>query len=208
MSYLERLRGGDSEKRPPPVLQELQKGPADSGKRPPSALQELQKAPSYSFCSGHGAYFQKSDPAALTPPAALPWPAELTDALKRVSAAFEWTRQDIADFCRWARLSPEALARASEFLRTEAAKLPPPGVTERRRAVVAMLADDPTLRVAWTCADDGASDPVLLTLAVRGKGACEIAIPRARFDAFALLREVERHGELSMASNSRPGDSQ
>ena len=164
MSYLERLRGGDSEKRPPSVLQELQKGPADSGKRPPPALQELQKAPSYSFCSSHGAHFQKSDPAAPCehcgcgsywhaadgwhceactpapagvtrwlhvsggrpaplPPPALPWPAELTAALKRVSVHFEWTRADIADFCRWARRSPQALADAGEFLRTECAKL-------------------------------------------------------------------------------------
>lgn len=58
------------------------------------------------------------------PPPALPWPAELTDALKRVSVHFEWSRQDIADFCRWARRSPQALADAGEFLRAEWAKLP------------------------------------------------------------------------------------
>ncbi|MGE0810549.1 MAG: hypothetical protein AB7I42_28920 [Bradyrhizobium sp.] len=57
------------------------------------------------------------------PPPALPWPADLTEALKRVATAFEWTRQDIADFCRWARRSQEALADAGEFLRAECAKL-------------------------------------------------------------------------------------
>lgn len=58
------------------------------------------------------------------PAPALPWPADLADALQRVSMHFEWTRADIADFCRWARRSPEALADAAEFLRTEYAKLP------------------------------------------------------------------------------------
>lgn len=142
--------------------------------------------------------------AGQTPPTALPWPAELSDIARRVADHFEWTAADRRDFVAWARRSPKALADAGEFLRAEVAKLPPPGVTERRRAVLAMLADDPTLRVAWTCADDGESDPVLLTLAIRGRAACELAIPRAKFDAFALLREVERHSELAMANNHTP----
>jgi len=50
---------------------------------------------------------------------------------------------------------------------------------------VDMLAADPALRVAWTCADDGA-DPVRLVVAIRGAGCCELAIPRAKFDALAL----------------------
>lgn len=58
------------------------------------------------------------------PPPAVPWPAELTAALKRVSTHFEWSRADIADFCRWARRSPHALADAADFLRVECAKLP------------------------------------------------------------------------------------
>lgn len=62
-------------------------------------------------------------PAPLPAPA-VPWPAELTADLRRVSTAFEWSRQDIADFCRWARRSPEALADAAAFLHNEAAKLP------------------------------------------------------------------------------------
>lgn len=55
------------------------------------------------------------------PPPALPWPPELTDTLRRVAEHFEWSRQDIADFCRWARRSPEALADAAESLRGWAA---------------------------------------------------------------------------------------
>lgn len=60
---------------------------------------------------------------AARPPPAVPWPAELTDALKRVSTYFEWSRADIAEFCRWAQRSPQALADAGAFLRAEMAKL-------------------------------------------------------------------------------------
>ena len=55
------------------------------------------------------------------PAPALPWPPELTDTLRRVAEHYEWTRQDIADFCRWARRSPEALADAAKSLRGWAA---------------------------------------------------------------------------------------
>ena len=61
--------------------------------------------------------------AAPMPPPVLPWPAELTDALKRVSTYFEWSHADIAEFCRWAQRSPQALADAGAFLRAEMAKL-------------------------------------------------------------------------------------
>ena len=114
-----------------------------------------------------------------------PWPADLGALLRRVATAFEWTRQDVADFVAWARRSPEGLADARAFLEAECAKLPAPGLSDRRRVVLDMLAADPALRVAWTCADDG-GDPVVLTLAVRGVGTCELAIPRERFDALVL----------------------
>jgi hypothetical protein len=60
---------------------------------------------------------------AATPPPALPWPPELTEALKRVSTAFEWSRSDVADFTRWARRDAQALDDAARFLRRELDKL-------------------------------------------------------------------------------------
>lgn len=125
-------------------------------------------------------------------PPAVPWPAELAADLRRVAAAFDWTDQDRREFIAWARRSPGALADARELLAAAVAKLPPPGLDARRGEVLARLADDPALRVAWTCADDGESDPVLLTLAIRGKGTCELAIPRAGFDALALPFLIEQ----------------
>lgn len=136
-------------------------------------------------------------PPAPRPPA-LPWPPGLTADLRRVAAAFEWTDADRRGFIAWARRSAQGLADAGAFLAAEAAKLPPPGLEDRRAEVLALLADDPALRVAWTCADDGESDPVLLTLALRGRGTCELAIPRAGFDALALpqlIGELVERGE-------------
>lgn len=37
-------------------------------------------------------------------------------------------------------------------------------------------------------------DDVILTVAIRGLGTCELAIPKAKFDPWRLLELVERHG--------------
>lgn len=113
------------------------------------------------------------------------WPADLDALLRRVSTAFEWSSTDRRDFVAWSRRSPEGIQDARAFLLAECAKLPAPGLSDRRRVVLDMLAADPTIRHAWTCADDGA-DPVILTLAVRGTGTCDLAVPRERFDALSL----------------------
>jgi hypothetical protein len=34
---------------------------------------------------------------------------------------------------------------------------------------------------------------VILTLAIRGKAACELRIPKSRYDAFVLLDLIEKH---------------
>ena len=120
-----------------------------------------------------------------------PWPRDLDSLLRRVSVAFEWTQQDVADFRQWARRSPEGLSDARAFLEHEAAKLPAPGLSDHRRVVQDMLAADPSITYAWTCADDG-SDPVTLTLAIRGKGTCELAIPRERFAALELPQLIDQ----------------
>lgn len=126
-----------------------------------------------------------------TPRPVAAWPADLNALLLRVATAFEWSDTDRRDFVAWARRSPEGLADARAFLEHEAAKLPAPGLSDRRRAVLDMLKADPALRAAWTCADTG-GDPVVLTLAVRGAGTCELAIPREHFDALGLPGLINR----------------
>lgn len=119
------------------------------------------------------------------------WPTDLDSLLRRVSTAFEWSDQDRRDFVAWARRDQQGIDDARQFLQHECDKLPQPGLSDRRRTVLDMLEADPAVNYAWTCADDGA-DPVRLTLAVRGRGTCELAIPRERFDALGLPMLIDK----------------
>ena len=86
-----------------------------------------------------------------------------------------------------ARIATVAVANSPEVK----AATPDPATEARRQRVLAMLADNPALRLAVVC--DGAGDPVPVAVAIRDKGSVEILIPAARFDPFALLELVERH---------------
>ncbi|HEY9224621.1 MAG TPA: hypothetical protein VIP27_10780 [Variovorax sp.] len=116
----------------------------------------------------------------------VPRPTDLSPLLRRVSIARRWSDVEREHFVQWARRSQQGIDDARATLEAEAADLPKPGMAERRREVLAMLAADPDLRVAWTCDDSAEADPVVLTLAVRGAGTCELAIPRDRFSALEL----------------------
>ena len=70
--------------------------------------------------------------------------------------------------------------------------LPDKAAQARRQRVLAKLAANPALRLAVVC--DAEGDPVSVAVAIRDKGTCEVLIPAARFDPFALLDLVERHG--------------
>lgn len=88
-----------------------------------------------------------------------------------------------------------ALIRAhkSEILAALAAAPPPDLAAEaRRQRVLTMLAERPHIRYA-VVVDDPDTDPVLLAVAVRDVGTCELAIPREKYDPFLLLDLVERH---------------
>ena len=63
----------------------------------------------------------------------------------------------------------------------------------RRERVLAILAEHPGIRYA-VVVDNPDADPVTVALAIRGVGTCELAIPAANYDAFALLAMIERHG--------------
>ena len=90
-----------------------------------------------------------------------------------------------------AGLAALALANPTE---AKIESLPDPAAEGRRQRVLAMLADNPALRLAVVC--DGQGDPVPVAVAIRDKGTCEVLIPAARFDPFALLELVERHATI------------
>ena len=90
-----------------------------------------------------------------------------------------------------AGLAALSLANPTEA-KTES--LPDPATEDRRHRVLVMLADNPALRLAVVC--DGRGDPVPVSVAIRDNGTCEVLIPAAGFDPFALLELVERHATI------------
>ncbi len=69
----------------------------------------------------------------------------------------------------------------------------PTPADERIEKMIAKLEADPGLRYAMKTHTEIDPDAVILTLAIRGKGACELRIPKSRYDAFALLELIEKH---------------
>jgi hypothetical protein len=64
---------------------------------------------------------------------------------------------------------------------------------DRRTRVLAMLAEYPNIRRP-VVVDNADSDPVLVAVGIRDLATFELAIPAAKFDAFALLALIERYG--------------
>lgn len=64
---------------------------------------------------------------------------------------------------------------------------------ERLEKVIAKLASAPDLRYAMETHLDADLDAVILSLAIRGKAACELRIPKSRYDAFVLIELIEQH---------------
>ncbi len=64
---------------------------------------------------------------------------------------------------------------------------------ERTSKMIAKLEGDPGLIYAMQTHDDVEPDAVILTLAIRGKGACELRIPKSRYDGIELLELIDKH---------------
>lgn len=57
-----------------------------------------------------------------------------------------------------------------------------------------MLAERPGVRYAVLTDTETDPEAVILALAIRGVGTCELRIPREKYDAFLLLDLIEKHG--------------
>jgi hypothetical protein len=66
-----------------------------------------------------------------------------------------------------------------------------PAAEGRRQEVLAMLVKEPNIQYAITSNDESESDAMIVTLAIRGKGTCELRIPKDRYDGLALLQLVD-----------------
>lgn len=66
--------------------------------------------------------------------------------------------------------------------------------TERRRhQVLVMLEETPTARIAVVTDDRAERDTVIVTIAIRGKGTCDVRIPRHKYDGPRLLDLIQKH---------------
>ncbi len=56
-----------------------------------------------------------------------------------------------------------------------------------------MLAENPNTTYAFTSDDETDAEYVIITLAIRGKAACDLRIPRSRYDGFKVMDLIEQH---------------
>ena len=77
------------------------------------------------------------------------------------------------------------------FLNAEAVNNDP---AERRRCeVLAMLEANPRITHAIVTDDEAEADCVIVTVAIRGIGTCDLRIPREKYDGLAVLQLIEEH---------------
>ncbi len=103
---------------------------------------------------------------------------------------------DKAAMNRWLAVIREHKAEIIDVLKVgtgDTATDPMTPADARLGKVIDKLHADTGLRYAMEAHIDADPDAVILTLAIRGKGACELRIPKSRYDAVALLELIEKH---------------
>lgn len=93
-----------------------------------------------------------------------------------------------------ARVATVAVAESRNAANDAPDTLPDPAAEARRRRVLDMLAQRPDTRYAVVTDSEAEQDAVILALAIRGAGTCELRIPKAKYDGTLLLDLIERHG--------------
>jgi hypothetical protein len=88
---------------------------------------------------------------------------------------------------------PVEVACCTQATHAEILEQQPNSSDERIKMVAAQLESDPGLRVCVETHDNAEPEAVILTLAIRGKGACELRIPKSRYDGITLLELIEKH---------------
>lgn len=73
----------------------------------------------------------------------------------------------------------------------------------RHQRVEEMLASNPTLKYA-VLMDDATTNPVLVTVGIRGLATFDMEIPKANYDGLALLQILEEHS----TEETTPGNTQ
>ena len=76
----------------------------------------------------------------------------------------------------------------------DASALPDLAMEARRQRVLAMLGERPGVRYALLTDTKADQNAVILALAIRDVGTCELRVPRVKFDPFVLLDLIAQHG--------------
>jgi len=63
---------------------------------------------------------------------------------------------------------------------------------QRREKVLRMLAENPGTQRAFVTDTESDPDNVIMTMAIRDAGTCEILIPQGKYDPFAVLEVIEK----------------
>jgi hypothetical protein len=69
----------------------------------------------------------------------------------------------------------------------------PSPADERRKTVLDMLAQEPSITHAFVTDDEAKADHVIVTVGIRGVGTCDLRIPRENYDGLAVLKLIEEH---------------
>lgn len=88
---------------------------------------------------------------------------------------------------------PAKVTCCTQATHAEILEQQPNSSDERIKMMAAQLESDHGLRYAMETHDNAEPEAVILTLAIRGKGACELHIPKSRYDAIALLELIEKY---------------
>lgn len=63
---------------------------------------------------------------------------------------------------------------------------------QRREKVLRMLEENPGTQRAFVTDTESDPDNVIMTMAIRDTGTCEILIPQGKYDPFAVLEVIEK----------------
>jgi hypothetical protein len=91
-------------------------------------------------------------------------------------------------------LPPASSTIAPDKRATLAAGIRDSMAERQRRRLLAMLAENPARRYSFLTDTQTDPEAVLLDLAIRDVGTCQLRIPKAKYDGVLLLDLIEKHG--------------
>jgi hypothetical protein len=183
MGYLQRLKAEFPEKPSPNELPKLPKDSFDS-------YDSSQSRPFAEILLAAGGDNLLQDPAMeIRRPLDRDKVARLDALAERVARAYRVPDDEIPIMIETAKADPEHAWRSFTYL-----------AAELRCRKVAMLADNPRIKHAIITDTEVDPEHVIVTIGLRDKATCELAIPSTKYDPFLFLRLAEEcQGALNMS---------